>query len=99
MRRSFRCQDTIERRSGRIRWVSQGSTMPEASRESGALTPALFMPGDFEFGAVPSTEGSTQAPPPAHRVPGLGPLSAFTGTFHGLGFNQIFRPDIGSPTP
>jgi hypothetical protein len=56
------------------------------------------MPGDFEFGAVPSTEGSTQAPPPPHHVPSLGPLSAFTGTFHGLGFNQIFRPDIGSPT-
>jgi hypothetical protein len=56
------------------------------------------MPGDFEFGEVPSTEGSTQAPPPPHHVPGLGPLSAFTGTFHGHGFNQIFRPDLGSPT-
>jgi hypothetical protein len=31
-------------------------------------------------------------------VPSLGPLSAFTGTFHGHGFNQIFRPDSGSPT-
>ena len=56
------------------------------------------MPADFEFGEVPSTEGSTQAPPPPHHVPSLGPLSAFTGTFHGLGFNQIFRPDLGSPT-
>jgi hypothetical protein len=72
--------------------------MPETSRESGALTPALFIPGDFEFGEVPSTEGSTQAPPPRHHVPSLGPLSAFTGTFHGHGFNQIFRPDSGSPT-
>jgi hypothetical protein len=72
--------------------------MPEASRESGALTPALFMPGDFEFGEVPSTEGSTQAPPPPHHVPSLGPLAAFTGTWHGHGFNQIFRPDSGSPT-
>jgi hypothetical protein len=72
--------------------------MAETSRESGALTPALFLPGDFEFGEVPSTEGSTQAPPPRHHVPSLGPLSAFTGTFHGHGFNQIFRPDSGSPT-
>jgi hypothetical protein len=72
--------------------------MTETSRKSGALTPALFMPGDFEFGEVPSTEGSTQAPPPPHHTPSLGPLSAFTGTFHGPGFNQIFRPDIGSPT-
>ena len=72
--------------------------MPKANRESGALTPALFMPGDFEFGEVPSTEGSTQAPPPRHHVPSFGPLSAFTGTFHGHGFNQIFRPDSGSPT-
>jgi hypothetical protein len=72
--------------------------MPETSRQSGALTPALFLPGDFEFGEVPSTEGSTQAPPPSPPAPSLGPLSAFTGTFHGHGFNQIFRPDSGSPT-
>jgi hypothetical protein len=72
--------------------------MPKNSHESGALTPALFMPGDFEFGEVPSTEGSTQTPPPVPSAPSLGPLTAFTGTWHGLGFNQIFRPDIGSPT-
>jgi hypothetical protein len=72
--------------------------MPETSRESGALTPALFMPGDFEFGAVPSTEGSPLPPPRPHHAPSLGPLSAFTGTFHGHGFNQLFRPDLGSPT-
>jgi hypothetical protein len=34
----------------------------------------------------------------AATVPGLGPLSAFTGTFRGSGFNTIFRPDLGSPT-
>jgi hypothetical protein len=56
------------------------------------------MPGDFEFGAVPSTEGSPLPPPRPHHAPSLGPLSAFTGTFHGHGFNQIFRPDLGSPT-
>jgi hypothetical protein len=56
------------------------------------------MPSDFEFGAVPSTEGSPLPPPRPHHAPSLGPLSAFTGTFHGHGFNQIFRPDLGSPT-
>src|SRR5215469_18155832 len=72
--------------------------MPKRSRERGALVPALFLPSNFEFGAVPSQEGSNiqpSVPPPA---PSLGPLSAFTGTWHGLGFNQIFRPDLGSPT-
>src|SRR5215831_7929582 len=72
--------------------------MSEASRESGALTPALFLPGNFEFGEVPSTEGSSKPAPAAPQVPTLGPLSAFTGTWHGHGFNQIFRPDLGSPT-
>src|SRR5215469_16809589 len=72
--------------------------MSEASRESGALTPALFLPGNFEFGEVPSTEGSSQPAPAAPQVPTLGPLSAFTGTWRGHGFNQIFRPDLGSPT-
>jgi hypothetical protein len=72
--------------------------MSEASRQSGALTPALFLPADFEFGEVPSTEGSNAPAPAPPPVPSLGPLRAFTGTWHGLGFNQIFRPDIGSPT-
>jgi hypothetical protein len=72
--------------------------MPETSGESGALTPAIFMPGNFEFGEVPSTEGSSASPPAPPPVPTLGPLSAFTGTFHGNGLNAIFRPDIGSPT-
>ena len=71
--------------------------MSETSRGSGALTPALFLPSNFEFGEVPSTEGSTLASP-RPQAPSLGPLSAFTGTFHGHGFNTIFRPDIGSPT-
>src|SRR5579875_930481 len=72
--------------------------MSEKSRESGALTPALFLPDNFEFGEVPSTEGSSQPAPAAPPAPRLGPLSAFTGTFHGDGFNTIFRPDSGSPT-
>jgi hypothetical protein len=72
--------------------------MPDASSESGALTPAVFLPSNFEFGEVPSTEGSSLPPPTPPQTPNLGPLAAFTGTFHGNGFNQIFRPDLGSPT-
>ena len=71
--------------------------MSETSRESGALTPALFAPGNFEFGAVPSTEGGPSAPVQP-QVPSLGPLTAFAGAFHGHGLNTIFRPDIGTPT-
>ena len=66
--------------------------MSETSRELGALAPALFLPRTFEFGAVPSTPTSVR-----RQVPSLGPLSAFTGTFTGHGFNTIFRPDSGSP--
>jgi hypothetical protein len=72
--------------------------MPERSGESDALTPAVFLPGNFEFGEVPSTEGSSEPASVQPQVPSLGPLTAFTGTFHGNGFNQIFRPDSGSPT-
>jgi hypothetical protein len=71
--------------------------MPEASRESSALTPAVYMPSNFEFGEVPSNEGSGPAPVPP-PAPTVGPLYGFTGTFHGNGFNTIFRPDLGSPT-
>ena len=59
------------------------------------LEPALFQPADFRFGAVSS---QTTFRDSASSVPGLGPLAAFTGVFHGSGFNTIFRPDLGSPT-
>lgn len=40
------------------------------------------------------------ARPPITLPPILGPLSAFTGTFTGQGFNTIFRPDSKiTPTP
>jgi hypothetical protein len=58
----------------------------------------VFLPSNFEFGSVPSQEGSSIPAPAPPQAPSLGPLSAFTGTFTGFGFNQIFRPDIGSPT-
>ena len=60
------------------------------------LEPALLRPSGFRFGEVSSGTTVTDV---ASSVPTLGPLTAFTGTFHGNGFNTIFRPDLGSPTP
>ncbi|HEY2309307.1 MAG TPA: heme-binding protein [Streptosporangiaceae bacterium] len=59
------------------------------------LEPVFSLPSGFRFGEVPSDTTLTDAAGP---VPSLGPLTAFTGTFHGNGFNTIFRPDTGSPT-
>jgi hypothetical protein len=60
------------------------------------LEPAFSLPSGFRFGEVPSdTAFSDQV----SSVPSLGPLTAFAGTFRGSGFNTIFRPDQGSPTP
>ena len=59
------------------------------------LEPALFRPSDFRFGEVSSLTTFRDS---ASSVPSLGPLAAFTGVFHGSGFNTIFRPDLGSPT-
>ena len=62
------------------------------------LTPAFSLPNGFRFGEVSSlTEFRDNVSPVPN--PSLGPLTAFTGTFHGSGFNTIFRPDLGSPTP
>jgi hypothetical protein len=59
------------------------------------LEPALLGPRGFRFGEVSSF---TTRRDTVSSVPSLGPLSAFTGTFEGSGFNTIFRPDLGSPT-
>jgi hypothetical protein len=59
------------------------------------LQPALSMPAEFRFDEVSSQAEPKAAPTPA---PSLGAIAAFTGTFHGVGFNTIFRPDLGSPT-
>lgn len=72
--------------------------MSKTNRKSSALVPALFLPNDFEYGEVDSLEGSGEQGSVVPQTPSLGPLTAFTGTFHGPGFNNIFRPDIGSPT-
>ena len=59
------------------------------------LEPAFSLPSGFTFGEAPS---DPTAAPAAGAPPSLGPLTAFTGTFTGSGFNTIFRPDLGSPT-
>ena len=61
-----------------------------------SLEPALLRPSGFRFGEVSSGTTFRDA---ASSVPTLGPLAAFTGAFRGSGFNTIFRPDLGSPTP
>jgi hypothetical protein len=59
------------------------------------LEPALSLPSGFRFGEVSSLTTVRAA---SSKVPSLGPLAAFTGTFRGNGFNTIFRPD-GPETP
>jgi hypothetical protein len=67
------------------------SAPPEARANElpGPLTAALSIPSDFAFDAVHAVPAAAQhtTPPP------LGPLAHFKGTFHGNGFNTIFRPD------
>src|SRR5258708_14511031 len=61
------------------------------------LEKTLSVPIRFRFGEVSSL---TKVKAPAPSDPSLGPLSNFTGTFAGNGFNTIFRPDSGAtPTP
>jgi hypothetical protein len=59
------------------------------------LEPAFLRPSGFRIREVSSL---TALRDKLSTVPSLGPLSAFTGTFRGSGFNTIFRPDLGSPT-
>ena len=60
------------------------------------LEPAFSVPSGFRYGEVSAATAFTDR---VSSVPSLGPLAAFTGTFHGNGLNTIFRPDSGSPTP
>ena len=65
------------------------------------LESAFSIPTNFRIHQVPTA-------PPGHAIvaksaplapPALGPLSAFTGTWTGSGFNTIFRPQTGTTTP
>ncbi|MBR1029005.1 hypothetical protein [Bradyrhizobium liaoningense] len=55
----------------------------------------------FRDAAQPAAGAAARAArPPVTLPPILGPLSAFTGTFTGQGFNTIFRPNSKiTPTP
>lgn len=55
-----------------------------------ALPASALLHGPFQIEPVPTLPALT---------PSLGPLAAFAGTFTGNGFNTIFRPNLGSPTP
>lgn len=57
---------------------------------------ALARQRGFNFGAVDALRRRIV---PLDAAPPLGPLAAFTGAFTGNGFNTIFRPNLGSPTP
>ncbi len=54
------------------------------------LTTATSQPAHFKFDEVHVTP-TVILPVPV--TPPLGPLAAFTGNWHGSGFNTIFRPD------
>jgi hypothetical protein len=65
----------------------------ERSRTTAAigLTAAVCKPRNFLMNEVPARPGIAPEPV-ARKVPALGPLEAFKGTFTGHGFNVIFRP-------
>jgi hypothetical protein len=65
------------------------------------LEKAFSVPSGFRFREVSNLTAPRTAVTP---VASLGPLTAFTGTFQGSGFNTIFRPDSQAkpttlPTP
>src|ERR1700760_185618 len=62
-------------------------------------TPAVVAAADtFHFNEVSSLAPDAAAPVAANPDPPLGILQHFAGTFHGRGFNTIFRPE-STPTP
>ena len=70
--------------------------MIETRRQTTEVEPALERQKGFNFGAVDALQRRIV---PLDLAPALGPLAAFVGTFTGKGFNTIFRPNLGSPTP
>jgi hypothetical protein len=59
----------------------------------------IKLPPNFHFNEVRSVP-SARLKLPFDFAPPLGPLSNFTGTFTGTGFNMIFRPQsAATPTP
>ena len=57
------------------------------------LESSFFIPKNFKIQEVrPRAMGVQQGIAPAAAAPALGPLAAFVGTWRGIGFNTIFRP-------
>src|SRR6476469_5676959 len=78
-------------------------TVKEAVMADQELTTATQLPINFKISEVVAHPAPALHPLPIHPpapAPSLGPLAAFTGTFHGNGFNTIFRPNNPTtPTP
>jgi len=75
-------------KAGTTNEVASAPPEARASELPAPLTSVLSIPSDFRFDAVHASPAAPPAPSPA-----LGPLAHFKGTFNGVGFNTIFRPD------
>jgi hypothetical protein len=75
-------------------------SMPSGSKFGQVDSMALTPPTAARIGAHAFALASPAAAPAAAPEADLGPLTAFTGTFIGHGFNTIFRPNNAvTPTP
>lgn len=66
------------------------------------IIPGIDLPNAFRIREIPADlqKRTLTAAAAAAAVPPLGPLSSFSGTFVGTGFNLIFRPQsAATPTP
>ncbi|MGH3773504.1 MAG: heme-binding protein [Pseudonocardiaceae bacterium] len=61
--------------------------------------PVLERTRGFRFGQVPSVRGLDRAAEAVQPDPDLGAIASFIGTFKGVGFNTIFRPQDFAVTP
>ncbi|KIW96938.1 uncharacterized protein Z519_02329 [Cladophialophora bantiana CBS 173.52] len=82
-----------------VNGVSGHSQPPEVSM------PSIHLPSNFRIqpqderlkrGFEPGKPLLPPASPPSTTIPPLSVLSNFSGTFHGTGFNTIFRPNNGT---
>ncbi len=77
-----------------------GDSRPWADSVSSIRLPSTFtiQPQDERLNrsSKPGQSLDTPAASPSTTIPPLSVLSNFTGTFHGTGFNTIFRPNNGT---
>jgi hypothetical protein len=77
------------------RFVALTPTTSEGSQMTDRLEPAFSIPTGFKIHEVRPRVGEAPesfAPAAPEAPPPLGPLAAFVGTWTGIGFNTIFRP-------